>query len=97
MYVRSVTQSFPTLCDLLDGSPPGSSVHGTFQARILEWVAASYPRGSSRPKDRTHVCLSPPWAGTFISSATWEAPDSIIYTYNVTHIYDIVNQYSDTI
>ena len=40
-------------------SPPGSSVHGIFQARILEWSAVSYSRGSSRPRNRTHVsCLS---------------------------------------
>ena len=32
-------QSCPTLCDLIDGSPPGSSIHGIFQARVLEWVA----------------------------------------------------------
>ena len=36
-------QSCPTLCDPLDGSPPGSSVHGIFQARTLEWVAISFP------------------------------------------------------
>ena len=41
------------LCDPMD--PPGSSVHGIFQARILEWVAISYSRGSSRPRDRTCV------------------------------------------
>ena len=35
-------QSCPTLCDLIDGSPPGSSVPGTLQARILEWVAISF-------------------------------------------------------
>ena len=43
------------LCDSMDCSPPGSSVHGILQARILEWVAISFPRGSSRPRDRTHV------------------------------------------
>ena len=36
-------------------SPPGSSVHGIFQARILEWVAISYSRGSSWPRDWTHI------------------------------------------
>ena len=36
-------------------SPPGSSVHEIFQAKMLEWVAVSYSRGSSRPRDRTHV------------------------------------------
>ena len=44
-----------TLCDLMDCSPPGSSVHGISQAKILEWVAISISRGSSWPRDRTHV------------------------------------------
>ena len=43
------------LCDPMDYSLPGSSVHGIFQARILEWVAISSFRGSSWPRDRTHV------------------------------------------
>ena len=46
-----VAQSCPTLCDPMDCSPPGSSVHGIFQARILEWVAISFSRGSSPPRD----------------------------------------------
>ena len=47
------------LCDPMDGSPPGCSVHGILQARILEWVTISSSRGSSRPRDRTHVfCVS---------------------------------------
>ena len=41
----------------MDCSPPGSSVHGTFQARILEWVAISFFRGSSQPRDQTRVSL----------------------------------------
>ena len=54
-----VTQSCPTLCDPMDGSPPGSSVHGILQARILEWVAIPFSRGSSLPRDRTQVsCTS---------------------------------------
>ena len=48
-------QSCLILCDLIDCSPPGSSVHGILQARILEWVAMPYSRGSSQPRDRT--CL----------------------------------------
>ena len=44
-----------TLCDPMDCSPPGSFVHGISQARILEWVAISYCRGSSWPKNWTHV------------------------------------------
>ena len=42
-----VTQSWPTLCNPVECSPPGSSVHGILQARILEWVAISFSRGSS--------------------------------------------------
>ena len=62
-----VTQSWPTLCDPMDCIPPGSSVHGIFQARILEWVAISFSRGSSRPRDRTQVfCI----AGRFFTIRT---------------------------
>ena len=43
----------PNSSDPMDCSPPGSSVHGILQARILEWVAISFSRGSSRPRDRT--------------------------------------------
>ena len=43
-----VTQSCPTLCDAMDCSPPGSSVHGILQAVILEWVADPFSRGSSQ-------------------------------------------------
>ena len=50
-----VTQSCPTLCDPMDGSLPGSAVHGIFQARILEWAAISFSRGSSQSRDRTRV------------------------------------------
>ena len=46
-------------CDLMDWSPPDSSVHGILQARTLEWVAISFSRGSSRPRDRTRVyCIA---------------------------------------
>ena len=50
-----VAQSCPTLCDPLDCSLPGFSVHGILQARILEWVTISLPRGSSQPRDQTRV------------------------------------------
>ena len=50
-----VAQSCLTLWDPMDCSLPGSSVHGLFQARVLEWVAISFSRGSSRPKDRIWV------------------------------------------
>ena len=48
-------QSGPTLCNRMDCSPPGSSVHGILQARILEWVVMPSSRGSSQPRDRTCV------------------------------------------
>ena len=54
-YACTVTQSCPTLCNPMDCSPPGSPVHGILQARILEWVAISFSRGSSQPRDRTPV------------------------------------------
>ena len=44
-----------TLCDPMDCSPPGSSVHGILQARIQEWVAIPFSRGSSLPRDQTQV------------------------------------------
>ena len=50
-----VTQSCPTLCNPVDCSLPGSSIHGIFQARVLEWVAIPFSRGSSRSRDRTQV------------------------------------------
>ena len=50
-----VTQSCPTLCDPMDGSPPGPAVAGILQARILEWVAISFSRRSSQHRDRTWV------------------------------------------
>ena len=56
VHACSVAQSCPTLCDSIDCSPPGSSVHGIFQASILEWVAISSSRGSSWP--RNWICFS---------------------------------------
>ena len=50
-----VAQSCPTLCNPMDCSLPGSSIHGIFQARVLEWGAISFSRGSSQPRDRTWV------------------------------------------
>ena len=53
--VCEVAQSCPTLCHPMDCSLPGSSVHGIFQARILEWVAISFSRRSSWPRNWTQV------------------------------------------
>ena len=52
-------QSCPTLCDPMDCSLAGSSLHGILQARVLEWVAISFSRGSSQPRDRTQVSRIP--------------------------------------
>ena len=59
-------QSWPTLCNPVDCSPLGSSVHRILQARILEWVAMPSSRGSSQPRDWTHDSYAS-------CSAIWEA------------------------
>ena len=70
VVVVSVTQSCPTLCDPMDCSLPGSSVHGILQARIIEWVAASSSRESSQPRDQTWVsCIA-----TRSSIFAWRIP-----------------------
>ena len=50
-----VAQLCPTLCNPVDCSPPGPSVHEILQARILEWVAISFSRGSSQSRNQTHI------------------------------------------
>ena len=58
-YCWCSVQPCLTLCDPMDCSPPGSSLHGIHHARILEWVAMPSSRGSSQIWDRTHVsCVS---------------------------------------
>ena len=54
-----VAQSCLTLCDPMDCSLPGSSLHGILQVRVLEWVAISFSRGSSQPRDQTQVSCIP--------------------------------------
>ena len=64
----------PTFCDPVDCNQPGSSVHGILQARILEWVAFSFSRGSSWSRDRTRVSYI---IGRFFTIwATREAPNT---------------------
>ena len=65
-----ITKSYLTLCDTMDCSSPGSSVHGIFQARILEWVAISFSRGSSYPGIKP---MSPTLAGRLYHWATRKA------------------------
>ena len=69
---KLVAQSCLTLCDPVDCSLLGSFVHGILQARILEWIAISFSRGSSQPRDQTPVsCIT----GRFFTvGATREAP-----------------------
>ena len=69
-----VATSCLTLCDPVDYTLPGPSVHGIFQARILEQAAISYPKRSSQPKDQIHFsgfsCIA---GGFFTTSATgWQ-------------------------
>ena len=64
-----VTQSCPILCNPMDCSPPGSSVHGILQARILEWIVIPFSRGSSQPKDQTWVFCP---AGGFLTTGSLE-------------------------
>ena len=79
---------FTSLCDSTDCSPPSSSVHGILQARIMVWVAISSSRGSSRPRDGTHVsCVSCIGRQIFFfffltTSATWEAQHGLKATVN---------------
>ena len=64
-----VAQSYPTLCNPMDCSLPGSSVHGILQARILEWIAIPLSRGSSQPRDWT--CVS------YIAGTIWATGKSV--------------------
>ena len=66
-----VTLSCPTLCDPMDCSPSDSSVHGIIQARILEWAAIWFSRGSSCPRDQTQVFC---FAGSFLTN--WATRES---------------------
>ena len=69
-----VAQSRPTLCDPVDCSPPGSSVHGILQARILEWVAMPSSKGSSRPGIKPMSLVSPALAAGFLHQCRLESP-----------------------
>ena len=76
--VCSVTLVCVWLCDPMDCSLPGSSVHGITQTRILEWVAISSSRESSQPRDRTCISLISCITGGFFTHwSTWEAQSEI--------------------
>ena len=69
LKVKVLTHSVVSLSDPMDCSPPGSSVHGILQARILEGVATPSSRGSSRPRDQTQVFMSSCTASSFFTTA----------------------------
>jgi len=75
-------QPCPTLCDPMDCSPPGSSVHGILQARTLEWVAISSSRGSSQPREQTQVSCVSCIAGGFFTA---EPPRKRLFVFS-THV-----------
>ena len=71
MLHAKLLQSCLTLCNPMNCSPPGSSVHGISMARILDWVAISDSRGSSQPTYQTHIsCIGR--IGFFFHCITWE-------------------------
>ena len=67
-----VAQLYLTLCDPIDCSLPGSSVHGILQARIPEWVGISFSGGSSRSRDWSRFPVSPALAGGFLTPSATE-------------------------
>ena len=72
-------------CNPMDCSPPGSSLHGISQARILEYVAMMYSRGSYRPRDQTFISCVSRQIFFFTTSATWEAPVGLEQETNLSH------------
>ena len=73
-----LAQLCPILCNLMDDSLPGSSVQGILQARILEWVAISYSRGSSQPGNQTVSHASSAPAGGFFTTASPGKPQMLL-------------------
>ena len=74
-------QLCPTLCNPIDRCPPGSSIHGILQARILDWVTMPSSRAYSQPRDQTHVSWSPALAGeSFTTRTTREAHQKLLKT-----------------
>ena len=68
-----------TLCDPMDHSWPGSSVHGILQARVMEWIVMPSSRGSSWPRDWTHISNAPAVTTRFFTtSTTWEAHSGLL-------------------
>ena len=85
-----VTQSWMTLCNLMACSPSGSSVHDISQARILEWVAISFSRGSFQPRDQTRVSCT---AGRFFTD--WATREAHAAAYVVTKSWTQLSDWAD--
>ena len=83
-----VIQLCPTLCNPMDCSPPGSSVHEIFQASILEWVAISF-RGSSQPRDWTQVSCT---AGGFFTD--WATRVRTLKMRSILLMWDLASEFS---
>ena len=80
--IMKVFQSCSALCDPMDHSMPGSSVHKIFQARILNWVASPFCRESTWPRDQTQVsCI----AGKFFT--IWASRDAHMYNSEINYLY----------
>ena len=82
-YVRACILSLQlclTLCNIMNCSPPGSSVHVILQARILEWVAMPSTRGSSQPRDRTPSPVFPAWQVDSLPLTPPEKPLMALHT-----------------
>ena len=98
LFLRAKSfQSCPTLCNPMDYSLPDSCVHGISQARIPVWVAFSFSRGPSQPRDRTCVsyvsCIGR--RVLYTSSATWEAL-GVCEPMMDTHLWSTSSQSSQT-
>ena len=92
-WVSKVVQSCPPLSNSINCSLPGSSIHGIFQARILEWVVISFSRGSSPPRDQTRIsCVSCIANWFFTHWAIGEAQKNIYFCFiDHTKAFDCVN------
>ena len=82
-------QLCPALCDPMDCSPPGSSVHGISQARILEWVVISSSGGSSQPRDWIYISCGSCIAGKFFTWWALREAQYIHYWYYASILYTV--------
>ena len=85
-----VAQSYTTLWNAMDYSPPGSSLHGIFQARILEWVAIPFSRGSSQTRDQTQVSCG---RGRFFTCCTTKEAQYNVLIYIMLIQFWVVSYY----